>query len=72
MSFLRADSSVLLSGAVSVGSTVTELFAGVLLTLFATLFILIDGKGIWAWIVRVFPTRSRAALAGLVQILNGR
>ena len=46
------------------GSTVTELFAGVLLTLFSTLFILIDGKGIWSWIVRVFPRRARAALDG--------
>jgi predicted PurR-regulated permease PerM len=64
MSFLQADSSALLSGAVSVGSTVTELFAGVLLTLFSTLFILIDGKGIWAWVVRIFPRRARLALEG--------
>ncbi|SKA99529.1 Predicted PurR-regulated permease PerM [Agreia bicolorata] len=64
LSFLQADSSALLSGAVSVGSTVTELFAGVLLTLFSTLFILIDGKGIWAWIVRIFPRRARTALDG--------
>ncbi|CAD6002155.1 AI-2E family transporter [Agreia sp. COWG] len=64
LSLLQTDSSVLLSGAVSVGSTVTELFAGVLLTLFSTLFILIDGERIWAWIVRIFPKRSRQALDG--------
>lgn len=64
MSFIKTDSSALVSGAVSVGSTVTELFAGVLLTLFSTLFILIDGRGIWAWIVRVFPRRARPALDG--------
>jgi predicted PurR-regulated permease PerM len=64
MSLVQADSSALVSGAVSVGSTVTELFAGVLLTLFSTLFILIDGRGIWDWIVRVFPRRARAALDG--------
>jgi predicted PurR-regulated permease PerM len=36
----------------------------VLLTLFSTLFILIDGRGIWAWIVRIFPRRARLALDG--------
>ena len=34
------------------------------MTLFSTLFILIDGKGIWAWIVRIFPRRARTALDG--------
>ena len=37
---------------------------GVLLALFATLFILIDGRGIWGWIVRLFPRRARAAVDG--------
>ncbi len=35
-----------------------------LLALFATLFILIDGRGIWRWIVGVFPRRARAAVDG--------
>ena len=60
----QSNGSGLLSGAVTVGSTVTELLAGVLLTLFATLFILIDGPRIWAWIVRIFPRRARPALDG--------
>ena len=61
---LRADTSGLLSGALSVGSTFGHLLAGILLVLFATLFILIDGRGIWGWIVRLFPRRSHPALVG--------
>ena len=34
------------------------------LTLFATLFLLIDGGGIWRWTVRLFPRRARTAVDG--------
>lgn len=61
---LQEDTSSLWSGALSVGSTVGHVLAGFLLVLFATLFILIDGRGIWHWIVRIFPRRSRAAVIG--------
>jgi Predicted permease len=63
-SALQQDSQVLISGALSIGSTLGHVLTGLLLTLFSTLFILIDGKGIWAWVVRVFPLRSRAAVDG--------
>jgi predicted PurR-regulated permease PerM len=58
------NSGVLVSGALSVGSTVGHFLAGLLLALFATLFILIDGKFIWNWIVGIFPRRARAAIDG--------
>lgn len=61
---LQEDSSSLWSGALSVSSSVGHVLAGVLLVLFATLFILIDGRGIWHWIVRIFPRRARAAIIG--------
>ncbi|QTX04169.1 AI-2E family transporter [Agromyces archimandritae] len=61
---VQEDSGVLLTGALSVGSTVGHIFAGALLALFATLFILIDGRGIWRWIVGIFPVRARAAIDG--------
>ncbi|HWD61235.1 MAG TPA: AI-2E family transporter, partial [Humibacter sp.] len=51
-------------GALSIGSTLGHVLTGVLLTAFSTLFILIDGKGIWGWIVRIFPRRARAAIDG--------
>lgn len=61
---LQDNSSVLVSGALSVGSTLGHFLAGLLLVLFATLFILIDGKFIWNWIVGIFPRRARAAIDG--------
>ncbi|TPX04619.1 AI-2E family transporter, partial [Schumannella luteola] len=61
---IQDDAGVIWSGALSVGSSVGHFLAGFLLVLFATLFILIDGRGIWHWIVRIFPRRSRAALIG--------
>ncbi|MGO4300708.1 AI-2E family transporter [Leifsonia sp. RAF41] len=61
---IQQDGQVFLSGALSVGSTLGHVFAGALLVLFSTIFILIDGKSIWGWIVRVFPKRSRAAIDG--------
>ncbi len=61
---IQTDSRQLLSGALSVGSSAGHFLAGVLLTLFATLFLLIDGKGIWAWVVRLFPRKARTAVGG--------
>ncbi|MRG60911.1 AI-2E family transporter [Agromyces sp. CFH 90414] len=61
---IQAESSLIWSGALSVGSTVGHFLAGMLLALFATLFVLIDGRGIWNWIVGIFPRRARAAVDG--------
>jgi predicted PurR-regulated permease PerM len=60
----QQDSQVFISGALSIGATLGHVLAGVLLTLFSTLFILIDGRGIWSWIVRLFPRRARPAING--------
>nr|WP_244231906.1 AI-2E family transporter [Rathayibacter sp. VKM Ac-2804] len=61
---VQQDSGMLVSGALSVGSTVGHVLTGVLLTLFSTLFILIDGPNIWRWVVRLFPHRARGAVDG--------
>jgi len=61
---LQNDSQVFISGALSVGTTLGHLLTGLLLALFSLLFILIDGKTIWAWIVRLFPRRAQAAVNG--------
>lgn len=63
----QEDSSFLVSGALSLGSTLGHFLAGTLLALFATLFVLIDGRGIWRWMVGVFPRRARAAVDGAGQ-----
>ncbi|WP_400999635.1 AI-2E family transporter [Agromyces sp. GXQ0307] len=60
----QSQSGVLVSGALSVSSSIGHFLAGLLLALFATLFILIDGRGIWDWIVGIFPRRARAAIDG--------
>lgn len=54
------DTGSIWAGALSVGTTTGHVLAGVLLTLFATLFLLIDGPGIWRWFLRLFPRRARA------------
>ncbi|KRE21543.1 AI-2E family transporter [Agromyces sp. Soil535] len=61
---VQQDSGFLVSGALSVGTTLGHFLAGMLLALFATLFVLIDGHGIWRWIVGIFPRRARAAVDG--------
>jgi len=61
---IQADSAVLVSGALSFGSTFGHFLAGILLALFATLFLLIDGRGVWAWTVRLFPRAARPAVDG--------
>lgn len=49
----------IVSGALSVGVTVGHVAAGTLITLFCTLFFLVDGRGIWAWVVGLMPRGSR-------------
>lgn len=61
---LERDSSVWINGALSVGSTAGQFIAGALIAIFAILLILIDGKNIWTWCVRLFPRRARAAIDG--------
>jgi predicted PurR-regulated permease PerM len=58
------DSTTILSGAVAVGGVAGHLITGGLLTLFATIFMLIDGDGVWRWTVRLFPRKARAAVDG--------
>lgn len=61
---IQRDSEVLVSGILSVGSTAGHVLTGALLSVFATIFVLIDGKRIWAWVVRLFPRRARPAIDG--------
>jgi predicted PurR-regulated permease PerM len=61
---IQENQSTLISGAAKVGSTAISLITGSLLVIFSTIFILIDGGGIWAWVVRLFPRRARAAVDG--------
>jgi len=53
------DTGSIWSGALSLGTTTGHVLAGLLLTLFATLFLLIDGPRIWSWFLKLFPRRAR-------------
>ncbi len=48
------------SGALAVTTTATQVAAGALLTLFSLIFLLIDGKRIWYWVLGFFPKRAHA------------
>jgi putative heme transporter len=61
---IKNDSQFYISGVLSFGSSFGHFLAGVLLALFSTLFILIDGRGIFDWFVRLFPRAARPAVHG--------
>ena len=61
---LSADTGWLLNGALELGSDVGHVLAGALIAIFTTVFILIDGRGMWQWLVRLFPQNARAAIVG--------
>ncbi|UFS57567.1 AI-2E family transporter [Subtercola endophyticus] len=63
-SAVSSHSSQLFSGALTVGSSALHILTGALLTLFATIFILIDGAGVWMFVTRLFPRRARTAIDG--------
>ncbi|WP_307844987.1 AI-2E family transporter [Actinotalea solisilvae] len=56
---LSANSGSLVSGAVSVTTTLGHVLAGAVVTLFCLLFFLKDGAQIWTWVLRLLPERSR-------------
>jgi predicted PurR-regulated permease PerM len=60
--FVQKDSSTILGGALKVGTATGHVLTGSLIALFATIFMLIDGKGIWRWIVRLFPKSAKPGL----------
>ncbi|QAY60314.1 AI-2E family transporter [Microbacterium protaetiae] len=60
--WVQKDSSALVGGALEVGSAAGHVLTGALIALFATIFMLIDGRGIWSWIVRLFPKNGRPGM----------
>lgn len=58
---LQNNSSSILSGALSFGSTAGHFAAGLVLSLFILIFFLLEGDRIWAFLVRLLPKKARAA-----------
>ncbi|WP_413318868.1 AI-2E family transporter [Agrococcus sp. 1P02AA] len=61
---LRDDLSSILSSALSVGSSVGHFAAGLILTVFALIFTLGDGRGIWRWVAGLLPKHAQRAADG--------
>lgn len=61
--YAQSNADVLISGISSAGSTAGHVIAGIFLALFATIFLLLDGKKIWAWTTTLFPRASREKIS---------
>ncbi|MDN4644680.1 AI-2E family transporter [Arthrobacter sp. PsM3] len=61
---LQNNSSSILSGALSFGSTAGHFAAGMILALFILIFFLLEGDRIWSFLVRLLPRKARAAADG--------
>jgi len=53
----------IVSRVTEVGAVIGHIVAGFFIILFSTYFFLADGRGIWAWIVRLFPRAARQKVA---------
>ena len=70
---LSDNTASLLSGALSVTTTLGHVGTGAIIALFCTLFFLIDGRRIWFWVVGLLPRSARqrtheASRRGLVAL----
>ncbi|MGL3806300.1 AI-2E family transporter [Paeniglutamicibacter sp. R2-26] len=61
---LKSNSSSILSGALSWGTTLGHLVTGLLLVLFSLIFLLLDGPRIGKFFVNILPRRARLAAEG--------
>ncbi|NMM30569.1 MAG: AI-2E family transporter [Cellulomonas sp.] len=58
-SSISKDSGGIVSGALSVTTTVGHVAAGTLIAIFCTFFFLLDGRAIWTWVVGLLPLPAR-------------
>ena len=61
---LQDNTSSILSGALSFGSTAGHFAAGLVLALFILIFFLLEGDRIWAFLVRLLPSKARVPAFG--------
>lgn len=62
MAALQGRQADIWSGALGVATTAGQVVAGALLTMFALIFLLIDGRRIWFWVLGFFPRKAHAPL----------
>ncbi|HET7612158.1 MAG TPA: AI-2E family transporter [Rhodanobacteraceae bacterium] len=59
MLWVQHNASHVAQRAASAGKHLVKVLQGIFIVIFATLFFLIDGAAIWAWVTRLFPRRAR-------------
>jgi predicted PurR-regulated permease PerM len=62
--YVQAHGSTIVSGAFTAGTYAVEFVTGLVLTFFLTLFLLMDGDRMWAWLVRLLPRRAQPPANG--------
>ncbi|GAB2565644.1 AI-2E family transporter [Leucobacter ruminantium] len=60
MKTVEEHQSAIWNGALGVATSAGQFVAGALLTLFSLIFMLIDGKRIWYWVLGFLPARAHA------------
>lgn len=60
--WLQNNASRVALRAANAGKRVVHMLEGLFIILFVTLFAMIDGARIWAWVTRLFPRRARARI----------
>lgn len=61
---IQNNTSSIISGVASVGSTAADIGTGTVIVLFTLIFFLMEGERIWLFMVKLFPRRSRLAVNG--------
>ncbi|MHA3723401.1 AI-2E family transporter [Leucobacter sp. HY1910] len=60
MKTVEGHQSEIWNGALGVATSAGQFIAGILLTLFSLIFMLIDGKRIWYWVLGFLPAKAHA------------
>ena len=60
MKTIEGHQSEIWNGALGVATTATQVITGTLLALFSLIFLLIDGKRIWFWVLGFLPANAHA------------
>jgi predicted PurR-regulated permease PerM len=61
---ISANTEEITSAGLEGVTVIVEALTGILLTMFATLFLLYDGKRIWQWTLKLVPAAARPGVAG--------
>ena len=64
ISWLQQHTNTVISGALTFGTVIEQLFTGLLVTLFLTFYFLQEGDRIWNWVVRLVPQNVQPSIRG--------